>query len=307
MLKAKIKLMKLDSEDGEWSPKAFGMQDGRSFPKHSRGELDAAKEYKTSIAKGGSAEWEIKNAEIIGKISVGNKSGSGDINTIGIQIEFENADTTASVWIYSPGLTVSGKSMHYIPEAREMAPYYRYIPRTIQKLWKGESIHIIVMGSSIDCGVANPEMYLYDENPDSKTFKQPLAEGLFDAAKAGRKDLDGYFGEWRFYFTYAGRLKLELMRKFNLPANKICLDFMAYGGSSVGEAHSGLKEYCSLSLPPDPLLNGQKKRMRWEELYPDLFSRKEVPVPDLVIFGSGLSCNCLKGFIQIHMDGKVKW
>jgi hypothetical protein len=56
MLKAKIKLMKLDSEDGEWSPKAFGMEDGRTFPKHSRGELVVAKEYKTSLANKGSVE-----------------------------------------------------------------------------------------------------------------------------------------------------------------------------------------------------------------------------------------------------------
>ena len=37
MLKAKIKLMKLDSEDGEWSPRTFGMADDRTFPKHSQG------------------------------------------------------------------------------------------------------------------------------------------------------------------------------------------------------------------------------------------------------------------------------
>lgn len=307
MLKAKIKLMKLDSEDGDWSPKAFGMQDGRTFPKHSRGELVVAKEYKTSLANKGSVELKIKNAEIIGKISVGNKSSSNDINTIGIQIEFENTDTMETVWVYSPSLTVIGNGLHSIPEARKMEPYYKYIPRTIQKLWKGEPIHIIVMGSSIDRGSANPPMYLFDENPDSKTFKQPLAEGLFDADKAGHKDLDGYYGEWRHYFSYAGRLKLELMRKFNLPVDKICLNFMACDGSSVGEAHSGLKEYCSLSLPPEPGTNGQKKGKTWEELYPGLFSRPEGPGPDLVIFGSGANEKTDTPDEVAVFEGMIRW
>ncbi|MDP2335117.1 MAG: hypothetical protein Q8N05_01460 [Bacteroidota bacterium] len=307
MLKAKVKLMKLDSEDGDWSPKTFGMSDGRTFPKHSRGELVVAKEYKTSLTNKGSVELKIENAEIIGKISVGNQSSSKEINTIGIQIEFENTDTLETVWIYSPNLTKTGDGLHSVSEGRKMEPTYRYIPRTMQKLWKGEPIHIIVMGSSIDRGSANPPMYLYDENPDSKTYKQPLAEGLFDADKAGRKDLDGYYGQWRHYFSYAGRLKLELMRKFNLPADKICLDFMACDGSGVGEAHSGLKEYCSLSLPPDPETNGQKKGKTWEELYPGLFARKEGPAPDLVIFGSGANEKTDTPDEVAVFEGIIRW
>ena len=43
-IKAVIKLMKLDREDGEWNPKDFGMKDHRNFPRHSRGELVVAKE-----------------------------------------------------------------------------------------------------------------------------------------------------------------------------------------------------------------------------------------------------------------------
>ena len=262
MIKAKIKLLKLDSEDGEWSPKTFGMTDDRTFPKHSRGELVVAKEYKTFLPDKGSVKLTIKNAVIIGKFSVGNKSSSKDINTVGIQIEFENTDQSETAWIYSPILTKVDDGSHSVPESRKMEPTYRYIPRTMQKLWKGETIHIIVMGSSIDRGSAVPPLYLYDENPESKTFKQPIAEGEgdaeghFDADKAGRPDLKGYYGHWGNYFTYAGRLKLELMRKFNLSADKICLNIMARDGSCVGEAHSGLKEYCNLSIPPDPELNG---------------------------------------------------
>lgn len=307
ILKAKIKLMKLDSEDGEWSPATFGMKDKRTFPKHSRGELVVAKEYTTSVADKGTIELIIKNAEIIGKTSIGNKSGSADINTIGIQVEFENSDMTEAVWVYSPRLTVTKSVSPFLAEVRKMEPNYRYIPRTIQKLWKGEPIHIIVMGSSIDRGSANPPMYLFDEDPTSKTFKQPLSEGLFDASKAGRPDLDDYYGEWRHYFSYAGRLKRELMRKFNLPADKICLDFMACDGSGVGEAHSGLKEYCSLSLPPSPEINGQKQGKSWKELYPGLFSRPEGPGPDLVIFGSGANEKTDTPDEIAVFEGMIRW
>jgi hypothetical protein len=269
LIKAKIKLMKLDSEDGEWSPKDFGMRDSRTFPRHSRGELVIAKEYNICNNKSGNVELIIKNALITGSKSEGNKSSSKDCNTIGIQVEFENTGTSDTVWIYSPKLFVKRSDANVVSAPREMTPYYRNIPRTIQKLWKGEPIHIIVMGSSIDRGSANPPMYLYDEDQGSKSFKQPIAEGLFDASKTGEASLDGYFGEWRHYFSYTGRLKLELMRKYNLTADKICLNFMACDGSSVGEAHSGLKEYCSLSIAPDPEMNGHKKGKSWKELSPD--------------------------------------
>jgi hypothetical protein len=307
MLKAKIKLLKLDSEDGDWSPRTFGMEDDRTFPKHARGELVVAKEYAAASAKKGSIELDIKNAVIIGKTSAGNKSNSNDINTIGIQIEFENSDTAETVWIFSPRLNTTGEGSHFIPETRKMESIYRNIPRTIQKLWKGEAIHIIVMGSSIDRGSANPSMYLYDEDPGSKTFKQPLADGLFDATKVGRMDLNDYYGEWRHYFSYAGRLKRELMCKFNLPADKICVNFMACDGSSVGEAHSGLQEYCSLALAPDPETNGQKKGKTWEELYPGLFSRNEGPGPDLVIFGSGANEKTDTPDEVAVFEGMIRW
>ena len=307
MLKARIKLMKLDSEDGEWSPGDFGMKDKRTFPKHSRGDLVVAGEYQASDKGNGSVELMIKDAEIIGKISAGNKSNSKDINTIGIQIEFENSDLSQSAWIYSPILTVEKIPSLSLPDTRKMDPVYSHIPRTMQKLWKGEPLHIIVMGSSIDRASANPPMYLYDEDPASKTFKQPLSEGLFDASKAGRPDLADSFGEWRHYFSYAGRLKVELMRKFNLSASKICLNFMACDGSCVGEAHSGLKEYCSLVLPPSPEVNGQTKGKSWKELYPELFSRKEGPGPDLVIFGSGANEKTDTPDEVAVFEGMIRW
>ncbi|MDD4108423.1 MAG: hypothetical protein PHH93_06875, partial [Prolixibacteraceae bacterium] len=307
MLKAKIKMMKPDSEDGEWSPADYGMKDSRTFPRHSRGELVVAKEYAATETGEGLIKIDIRNAGIPGKVSTGNVSSSDDINTIGIQVEFENMDNSDTVWIFSPAFTVSKPASQNLPQARSMEPDYRYIPRTIQKLWKGEPIHILVMGSSIDRGSANPPMYLYDEDPGSVTFKQPLAEGLFDGEKAGVPEVDSYYGQWRHYFSYAGRLKLELMRKFNLPPDKICLNFMACDGSNVGEAHSGLKEYCSLSLPPSPEANGHKSGKSWEELYPELFTRKGGPGPDLVIFGSGANEKTDTPDEIAVFEGMIRW
>jgi hypothetical protein len=77
------------------------------------------------------------------------------------------------------------------------------------------------------------------------------------------------------------------MKKYNLSGDKILLHFMAADGSCVGEAHSGLKAYCELQLPPEGGVNGHKAGKSWKELYPGLFSRPEGPRPDLVIFGSG--------------------
>tara|TARA_R110002111_G_scaffold167321_6_gene233249 strand:+ start:317 stop:2821 length:2505 start_codon:yes stop_codon:yes gene_type:complete len=306
-IKSAIKVIKTDSEDGEWSPKDFGMKDSRSFPKHSRGELVVAKEYSASMEKPGTINILVENATIIGKASVGNKSGSKDINTVGIQVEFENLSLSDTVWVYAPKLSVKNSNDNITHPSREMVASYRYLPRTIQKLWKGEAIHIVVMGSSIDRGSANPPMYLYDENPESETYKQPLSEDIFDAGKAGRPDLDGYIGQWRHYYSYAGRLKLELMRKFNVTADKICLNFMAADGSSIGESHSGLQEYFSLSIPPDPGLNGHKKGESWESLYPDLFNRNEGARPDLVIFGSGANEKTDTPDEVAVFEGAIRW
>jgi len=305
-LEAKVLLMKLDSEDGEWSPKDYGMSDARSFPKHSRGELVVAKAYTVTEGKTGTALLEIHNMKIEGKTSTGNQSNSQDINTIGIQVEFENTSNDTA-WVYSPRLTVTNQDERQVSTKRKEITYYRHIPRTIQKLWKGEAIHVIVMGSSIDVGSANPPMYLYDENPDSETYKQPLADGLFDANQVNRPDLDGYYGQWRHYFTYAGRLKRELMRKFNLPANKICLNFMAEGGSAIGEAHSALKEYCSLTIPASPGMNGQGEGKTWKELYPELFVRERGPSPDLVIFGSGANEKTDTPDEVALFEGAIRW
>ena len=82
---------------------------------------------------------------------------------------------------------------------------------------------------------------------------------------------------------------------------------MACDGSGVGEAHSALKEYCSLSLPPSPEINGQKKGNSWKELYPGLFSRPEGPGPDLVIFGSGANEKTDTPDEIAVFEGMIRW
>ncbi|OGV49510.1 MAG: hypothetical protein A2017_22015 [Lentisphaerae bacterium GWF2_44_16] len=308
-LKASIKYLKIESEDGEWKPQDFKLSDKRSFPKHARGELVTAKQYDATTDKTGNIELKINDAKIPGKFTIGAESHSADINTIGICVEFENTAKDGNAWIYSPCLNKGTVALSGLQPARQMAPYYRYIPRTIQKLWKGEPIHIILMGSSIDRGSANPPMYLYNEDPNSPDFKKPIGsnERIFDAKQVNRPDLDGYFGWWQHYFSYGGRLKMELMRKFNLPASKICLNIMACDGSCVGEAHSGLEEYCSLSLPPEEGVNGHKKGAKWDELYPGLFSRPEGPRPDLVIFGSGANEKTDTPDEVAVFEGMIRW
>jgi len=306
-IRASVKLIAEDNEGGKWSPGDFGMADKRTFEKKSRGELNVGKIYSASVNKSGKVFIQINNATIPGNKPERDNTSKENFKTIGIKVEFENTGLSDTVWIYSPRLNVMRSNSEPGSGYMSMTPYYRHIPGTIQKLWKGEPIHIIVMGSSIDRGSANPPMYLYDEDPASKTYKQPLSEGLFDAVKAGRPDLDDYFGQWRHYFSYAGRLKVELMKKYNLSADKICLNFMACDGSSVGEAHSGLKEYCSLSIPPDPNMNGHKKGKTWQELYPGLFSRSGGPRPDLIIFGSGANEKTDTPDEVAVFEGTIRW
>jgi hypothetical protein len=100
---------------------------------------------------------------------------------------------------------------------------------------------------------------------------------------------------------------MELMRKFNLPVSKICLNFMATDGSCIGEAHSGLKEYFSLSIPPSEGVNGHKAGTTWKQLYPELFSRLEGPRPDLVIFGGGANEKTDSPDEVAVYEGMIRW
>ncbi len=293
-IKASIKQLKFDSETGTWSPGEFGFADKRTFPKHSRGELVVATQNSLTVElpEGkpfATKLYAIESVLIDGDFSDKNESNSEHTYLAGIEIEFANV-TDHDTWLFAPGLIKSPNSIQPVGKLRETPTVYRHIPRTIQKLWKGEPIHIIVMGSSIDRASANPPLYPYNEDPASPDFKKPLCDaydGKFSASMLGRPDLDDYLAQPRHYFSYGGRLKRELMIKFNLPADKILINFMAADGSCIGESHSGLKAYCDLAIAPNPELNGHKTGKTWQELYPALFARPEGPRPDLIIYGSG--------------------
>ena len=286
-LRATVHVMKIDSQTGAWVPKDLGMGDAREFPRHSRGELVAAESYSATSGADDAFDLRVEGCEVVGSFVHKNESSDEQINSIALRVEFENVGGEGDVLIYAPCLVKGAEAWADLPELRAMPSYYTHIPRTIRKLWRGEPLHILVMGSSIDRGSANPRMYLYDEDPTSATFKQPLAEGEFDGGLVGRPDLTDTFGWWQHYFDWAGRLRVELMRKFDLTPDQLCLNFMARDGSSISEAMTGLEEYCSLSLPPSPEVNGQKEGQTWRELYPGLFERPQGPGPDLVLFGSG--------------------
>ena len=306
-LRARIRMLKTDSQDGTWSPKQFRQADARRFHRHGRGEFVTARLHESSSPKVGPVELRIEGAKIEGHFTEGRASRGKDVNTLGLQVEFENT-SGEQVWVYWPSLVSGAKPVARAAEARRRYPWYRHIPKTIQKLWKGETIHILLLGSSIDRASANPPPYFYDEDPKSKTFKQPICKTrTFEPALAGRPDLAGYVAQWQHYFSYGGRLRLELMRKFNLPVSKICLNIMACDGSSVGEAHSGLRDYCELRIPPDAGGNGHPSGKTWRELYPGLFNRPQGPGPDLVIFGSGANEKTDTPDEVAVFEGMVRW
>ena len=266
--------MKIDSEDGTWKPADFGASDKREFPRHSRGELVIAKTASASADNNGMLELRVENFLLEGHYHGDGKSYSEDCNSIGLVVEFANLSSDARVHVWAPCLSQGASASPLLPARRQMPSAYRHIPRTMQKLWKGEPIHILLMGSSIDRGSANPPMYCYDEDPASPTYKQPkLPDRLFDPALVNRPDLAGYVGWWQHYYSYAGRLRLELMRRFNLPVEKICLNFMACDGSCIGESHSGLEAYCSLSLPP----SSQRLSSGMEKLHPEVGEQRTGP------------------------------
>ncbi|MFA7160306.1 MAG: SGNH/GDSL hydrolase family protein [Kiritimatiellia bacterium] len=308
-LRAIIRVMKTESSEGQWKPKDFGQTDERIFQKHGRGELVAEKEYSIDSARTGAVELVINAAEITGHFKESKEARADDINTVGIEVVFENRGEKEA-WVHSPRLTKGAEPAAGDLVSRPIIPYYRHIPRTIQKLWKGEALHIMVMGSSIDRGSANPPLYCYDEDPSSPSFKQPVSADphtYFEASKVNRPDLAGYVGQWRHYWSYAGRLRLELMRKFDLPVEKILLNFMACDGSCVAESHSGLGEYCSLAVPPQPEMNGYPAGKTWQELHPEIFSRPGGPGPDLVIFGSGANEKVDTPDEVAVFEGAIRW
>ncbi len=306
-LEARVHCMRLDSAAGEWSPADYGQDDKRKFPKHSRGELVRGPSYTAKSGAANDFEVKIENAEIVGALTESADKSTDQPNTIGIAVEFVNRSKDQDVWIYAPCLSRSATAMNRLPAARPLPTIYRGIPRTMQKLWRGEPLHIIIMGSSIDRGSANPPQYLYDEDSKSPTFKQPLTGKDFDGGKIGHPEWNDYIGWWQHHFMYGGRLRHLLMEKFDYPINKLLLNTMACDGSCISESHSALAEWSALAKPPDPNLNGHRTGKTWQELYPDVFARPEGPRPDLVVFGSGAN-EKIDGADEIAVfESAIRW
>lgn len=308
-LQARLRAVKLDSGEGTWSPSELGLQDTRRFARHARGEWVTAAAVEAAADTVGRVDLATAPLVLPGSFQgdSAQEAHAEDDRTVAVEVAFTNTSADATVWLWWPTLARGSEPQWRQGPSREPYPWYRHLPRTMQKLWKGESIHIVAMGSSIDRGSANPPMYLYDEDPASPTYKQPLSERLFEPDKVGRPDLAGYIGWWQHYFCYTGRLRLELMRKFDLPVDRICLNIMACDGSCVGEAHSGLADYCTLALPPGPNENGHAAAKTWQELYPGLFTRPGGPRPDLVIFGSGANEKTDTPNEVAVFEGAIRW
>ncbi len=307
-IRASIAQMQLDNAPGEWSPKEFGQADSRTFPKHSRGELVRVEVANGTSGAGKEFELKIEKALISGAFKEDPNGSNDQPNTIGLQVEFTNT-SDQDVWIYSPCLVKGAIARNRLPAQRPLPDYYRHLPKTIAKLRRGEPLHFVAMGSSIDRASANPPLYLYEEDPKSPQFKKPVskADFLFDGSAVGKPEWTSYFGQWRHYFSYSGRLRSSLMRRYDYPADKLLLNFMACDGSSIGESHSALEAWSTLSLPPSPEENGHKSGASWEKLYPALFARPEGTRPDLVIFGSGAN-EKIDGADEIAaFEGAIRW
>jgi len=306
-LRAAIHMMRLDSEEGTWSPKDYGLADERTFPKHSRGELIAEPSFSNDSGEAADFELTVEKAIIPFGFTENATQSTRQPNVIGLTVELTNT-SKEDVWIYAPCLTRGDHAANRLPESRSIPDYYRGIPRTIQKLWRGEPLHIIVMGSSIDRGSANPRMIPYDEDPNSPTFKQPLTKSTdFDGAVIGHPEWNSYIGWWQHHYMYGGRLRQWLMRQFNYPMDRLLLNTMASDGSCIAESHSGLEAYATLSLPPDANANGNTRGKSWQELYPAVFARPEGARPDLVIFGSGANEKVDGADEVAAFEGAIRW
>lgn len=286
-LAARVTILRIESADGEWSPKEFGCNDDRTFSQHGRGELIRGP-HQEAVApdQAGDVSLTVAALELTTEFKKERQSSVSYTNSVAVLVEFTNNAETGTVSVWAPMLTKGTGAGTTFSPGRPVPEYYRRLPRTIGKLMRGEPIHILALGSSIDTGDANPRLYIYDEDPASPTYKRPLWKGGFNAEGVGRPEFADYIGAAKQYVKYTGRLHRELMRKFSLQVSDIFLNAMSCGGSSIGESHSGFDVYTALEWGPGPA-NGHPKGKTWEQLYPELFADGRKPAPDLVVFGHG--------------------
>ncbi len=315
-LHARLCAMMIESADGNWSPAEFELHDKRTFARHGRGELVRSPVLETSSERVASeCMLKIEGLKIDAHFKAGKESSAEFRNVVGVLVEFANV-SKQDVWIHSPTLVKGAHAAIDVRASRPMPDYYRQIPRTFEKLASGKPVYILTLGSSIDRGSANPPLYLYEEDATSPRYKQPLGEcrpskpdeiARLLAEKMHRPDLQNYVGWWQHYFMYTGRLRLELMRKFNYPVDKILLNVMACDGSSIGESHSGFREYAGLEIPLNANSNGHPSGKSWKDLYPALFRDGKAPGPDLVVFGHGHNEHIDRPDEIAAYEGAVRW
>ncbi|NQT12001.1 MAG: hypothetical protein HQ582_04600, partial [Planctomycetes bacterium] len=110
-LVARVRVMKIDSADGTWSPADFGASDKRTFARHGRGELVAAATHEARAEETGRVELRIEGAEIVGRLRKGRDSRADDVNTVGLRVEFENTGGEGDVWVAAPCLAAGGQAL----------------------------------------------------------------------------------------------------------------------------------------------------------------------------------------------------
>ena len=310
-VRAALSLMGMESEGGTWTPDELGdFEDSSRFYRHGRGELiRLGSVHAVSPASEGSFRIAAEGLLVDWHFEHESKVTSGDFrNAVGILVEFENTGSEP-VLLCEPVLTVGAKAGDAFVTGRALPDLSRQIPRTMAKLIAGEPIHILTLGSSIDRGSANPRLYLYEENPCSPAFKRPIMHDRpFKADAVERPDLKGYIGWFQHYFMCTGRLRLELMDRFDVPVDRILLNVMACDGSSIGESHCAFSEYTGFLNPPAANENGHADGdLRWEEIYPRHFANGRIPPPDLVVFGSGHNARIDHPDEAAVFEGAIRW
>jgi hypothetical protein len=306
-LRASILMMQVDRAPGQWRPADFGQEDQRSFARCARGELTPVTAASATATEIGDFELKINDVTIAGRLPKWPPQDVAEASqpaTIGITVELTNV-SRGDVWVYSPCLARSPKALNRLADARPLPAFYRHIPRTMQKLWRGEPLHILHLGYSSDCGDANPPLYLYDEDPRSPTFKRPLAR-QFDGTVLGHPEWNDYILRWNFYFMQWGRMRSALLRKYDYPIDRVLLNTMACSGSFLAEAQSGYTDYASLAIPPGRA-NGHQEGKTWTQLYPALLGRPEGPGPDLVSFGHGKKYTAGEEDEIEQYEGAIRW